>query len=165
MAALEHLRLADISDREILLTLIDIANDDPADNDGWVDGPDIAQRLGMKGERPGRCVATRMSWLQRYGAVERELLYDANGNPITNRNTGEHKRGQRWRPTEVGHAVASGAMKKSQQNALDAMDDAQLLLTARFVADAARGSSGAGAKMIEREWKHRWTATNGWVRP
>jgi hypothetical protein len=159
MAPLERLRLADLSDREILLIMIDLA-----ETDGWVLALDVADRLAMKGDHPHRMVASRLAWLRRYGAVERELLWDEHGNAIINR-AGEHKHGQRWRPTDVGRAIAQGALRKAQETALAGITDEQLVLVARHVAERARGaSSETSAKLVEREWKHRWLRQNGYDR-
>jgi hypothetical protein len=153
---LDHLRLADLSDREVLLALMDAA-----DGDGFASAPDIASQLGMKGDHPQRMVSSRCAWLRRYGAVERELLWDDNGNAIMNRK-GEQRTGQRWRPTELGYALARGSLKKAQENALAGLTDEQLVLATRAIAERARGSSNASfGKMTEREWKHRWLRQNG----
>src|SRR5262245_7329546 len=119
--ALEHLRLADLSDREVLMAMLDLT-DDP---ESYVNSDDVAKQLGMKGDRAKQCVAIRLSWMSRYGAVERELLYDENRNPIVTR-AGDHKRGQGWRPTEVGEAIADGSLKANQERMLDGLTDAQL---------------------------------------
>jgi len=152
--ALDHLRLEDLSDREVLLALIDAA-----DGDGFASAPDIAAQLGMKGDHPQRMVSSRCAWLRRYGAVERELLWDEHGNAIMNRK-GEQRQGQRWRPTELGYALARGSLKKGQQSALEGLSDEQLVLATREIAERARGNGYFG-KMTEREWKHRWLRTNG----
>jgi hypothetical protein len=155
---LDHLRLVDLSDREILLIMKDLSQ---GVEDGWVLAIDVADRLGMRGDHPHRKVASRLAWLRRYGAVERELLYDELGQPLLTRK-GEHRAGQRWRPTEIGDAIALGALKRAQERALEGLNDEQLLLVARHVAERARGASSAtSSKMIEREWKHRWLRQNG----
>jgi prolyl-tRNA synthetase len=146
MAKLEHLRLGDLSDREILLTLRDVADDD-----GWATSLDISEQLSMGGDKPTQCVAQRLSWLRRYGAVDRE---DGKGAL------------RRWRLTEVGGRLAMGTLKANQERMLEGLDDAQVLAVTRYVAQQARHMGNhTSSKLIEREWKHRWIAQNGWTRP
>jgi hypothetical protein len=147
---LDHLRLADLSDREILLVLRDVA-----DGDGWADAVHVADQLAMIGDHPHRMVASRLSWLRRYGAVDREEE--------------QHKRDdgskvRRWRLTATGEALALGTLKRAQERALEGLDDTQLLLVARHVAEHARAASATAAKLTEREWKHRWTRDGGGLR-
>src|SRR5215471_1778606 len=157
---LEHLRLVDLSDREILLTLVEVA-----DEDSFAHAEEIAAKLGMKGDNAKRCVITRLSWLSRYGAVERELLYDELGVPQTTRG-GKLKLGQGWKPTEIGYSIANGQLKQNQTKMLEGLTDAQMLSVTRYVAEQARGMGNfTSSKLIEREWRHRWTRQNGWTRP
>jgi hypothetical protein len=58
--------------------------------------------------------------------------------------------------------LESASLRAAPQRAVDAADEAQLLLVARIVAERARASSSsAAAKLIEREWRHRWLRVNG----
>jgi hypothetical protein len=155
---LDHLRLGDLSDREILLVL-----DDVADDEGYANAHDIAAQLAMIGDHPNRSVSVRLSWLARYGAVERELLWDEHGNPLFVGNSTEQRRGQRWRMTPIGEALATGSLKRAQERALDELTDEQLLLATRVIAERARSSRNAtSGKLAEREWKHRWLRVNGY---
>jgi predicted transcriptional regulator len=67
----EHLTLLDLSDREFLLVVMDAS-----DGDGWADSQDIANLLDV--ER--RNASSRLSWLVRWGVVEREHKRDESGN-------------------------------------------------------------------------------------
>lgn len=156
---LESLRLEDLSDREVLLVVRDVA-----ELDGWAYAEDVGAQLGIVAEHRRRAAAVRLSWLSRFGAVEREHLVDAFGNlRYINDDRGRPKYGQRWRLTEVGEALADGKLRAAQQRSVDDADDAQLLLVARAVAERARHSGNAtSAKLIEREWRHRWTRVNGY---
>jgi hypothetical protein len=150
--ALDHLRLGDLSDREILLTLMDVA-----DHDGYADARDIAMQLAMIGDHPHRAVASRLSWLRRYGAVDREEephKPEDGGPPV-----------RRWRLTQIGEAIATGSLKRAQERALEEVGDDQLVLLTRLIAERARASGSAtSAKLAEREWKHRWIRVNGYPR-
>jgi hypothetical protein len=151
---LETLRLEDLSDREVLLVIADLAGEDA---DGWVLAYDVGERLGIAETKRKRAASSRMSWLRRYGALEREYLttehgeikYDTKGNP---------RWGQRWRLTVAGHEIAMGNLRAGQHKAVDGMTDGQLLLLTRALADRARyAESSTAAKLAEREWKHQWT--------
>jgi hypothetical protein len=158
MSPLESLRLIDLSDREVLLVVADVADDD-----GWAYAYDVAERLGVADAYRRRAGAQRLSWLKRYGAVEREHEADEHGNLMYVAGDPHRPRyGQRWRLTATGEALASGRLRAAQQRAVDDADEAQLLLVARIVAERARASSSsAAAKLIEREWRHRWLRVNG----
>jgi hypothetical protein len=154
--ALQGLRLADMSDREVLLVVHDLE-----DNDGWVLAFDVGMRLGIVEEHAKRAAAQRMTWLRRYGALEREvktdhkgdIIYDPKGNP---------RWGQRWRLTEVGRVIALGTLRRTHVNALDTIHDGQLLLITRGIADRIRGAENfTAAKLAEREWRHRLMRQNG----
>ena len=64
---LEHLRLEDLSDREVLLVMLDVA-----DPDGWVDALQVGVQFGIPEEHALRTATSRLTWLMRWGAVQRE---------------------------------------------------------------------------------------------
>lgn len=143
--AREHLRLEDLSDRELLLVIADIAGDG-----GYADGLDIAARLDIGGEYPRRTVACRLSWLVRWGALQREYERDEAGN-IRYRRDGKVVYTQRWGLTPMGWAVASGELRKGLETQLERVDDAQMVVLTRWV--ARRSSSFTARKLAEREWR------------
>jgi len=141
----EHLRLEDLSDREILLMIADVA-----DGDGFADSLAIATRLDIGGAHPRRTVAVRLSWLARWGAVQREHERDEKGN-IRYTRDGKVRHTQRWGLTPIGWQVASGELRKGLENALERVDDGQMLVLTRWLA---RRNAGATArKLAEREWR------------
>lgn len=151
--ALDHLRLADLSDREVLLIL-----EDCADADGYADPMDMAERLGVSGEHPRRIVSARLAWLRRFGAVDREREVDERGRPLYV----EHRAGtktprytQRYRMTTIGHALASGQMRKTQERALEGMRDGEMLQLTQWLTRRARTSGGTVQKLVQREWRYR----------
>jgi hypothetical protein len=146
---MDSLKLADMSDRELLLAMLDVAGPD-----GYVDRYDVAQHLGMQGENPARSVSVRLAWMARWHTVERELLWDDNGNPVLTRK-GEHRRGQRWRLTPRGMAIASGALKKSAENAVADMDEATMLLIVQRVAQSSIAGGSDAEALVRREWNYR----------
>ena len=156
--ALESLSNAVLSDREVLLVLRDLA-----DADGWAYAYDVGERLGVAEEHARRAAANRLSWMVRYGAVEREHLKDADGKArYVNDDPDRPKYGQRWRLTDIGEAIAVGKLRVAQERAVADIGEAELVLMTRLVAERARGAHNAtAAKLAEREWKHRWARING----
>jgi len=147
---LEHLRLLDLSDREFLLVLADVITDS---GDGWADSLEVAQRLGIKGESPRRTVACRLSWLARWGAAKREHRRDDHGN-IRYHKDGRPMHTQRWALTGVGADIAQGALRKTDETALERLRDEQLVLVARWLNKRSRnGTPATMTKLVEREWR------------
>ena len=110
--ALDHMRLEDLSDREFLLIVAEVAED----GDGWADSQEIADRLDLSKRR---LASSRLSWLARWGAVERQHAQDAAGN-IRYHRDGKVMHTQHWRLTAVGWQVASGELRKGLESQLDA---------------------------------------------
>lgn len=150
--SLDHLRLADLSDRELLLLVAD-----HADGEGWASAKDIALQLQMS-DGGHRSVANRLSWLMRHGVVERELLWDEHGNAVMHTRNGQpaQKRGQRWRLTETGQAMAAGKLRAAQLRALAELTDGQLLVAARELAARTATASDGVQWVGRREWQRRW---------
>jgi hypothetical protein len=142
------LTLLDLSDRELLLLLRDAA-----DGTGFADARDIAARLDLTGDHPHRSVAVRLSWLVRYGAVEREHARDERGNIRYHRN-GKAMTTQRWGLTDLGLAMATGKLTKSQEKTLEAMGGGSLLMATRFLSRKIRGSDEQTGKLFDREYRH-----------
>jgi len=158
--AIESLANAVLSDREVLLVLRDLSE---SDADGWVYAYDVGERLGVVEQHRRRAAAQRLSWLKRYGAVEREHEADEHGNLLyVAGDTHRPRWGQRWRLTPVGEDFATGKLRAAQERALESVTDANLALVAQAVAERARHSSATLANLVEREWKHRWARVNGY---
>jgi hypothetical protein len=141
--AVERLTIDDYSDREFLLVLADVA-----DADGWAESHDIADRLDLARKA---IASSRLSWLRRWGAVEREHERDDNGNLRYHRD-GRAMHTQRWRLTDAGHALAVGSLRKGQESALAKIGDDQLLLVTRWLSERTR--AGVSAKLAQREWRY-----------
>lgn len=155
--SLDSLRLVDLSDREVLLVVRDVA-----DGDGWAYAYDVGAQLGVVEEHRRRAAAQRLSWLRRFGAVEREHLADENGNLLyTAGDTHRPRWGQRWRLTDAGEAIALGRLRAPEQRAIDGLDEPAALLAVREIARRARYADVTLAKLIDREWRHQWTRENG----
>lgn len=144
--SLLSLKLTDFSDRELLLIL-----DDVSDDEGWSSARDMVEPVGLK-EDGVRHVSSRLAWMRRYGAIERELLWDENGNPIT--GPMGQRQGQRWRLTEAGKMMAYGKLTKAQHKALEGIGEGELILAMRQMSLHFANASDTGATLARREWTH-----------
>jgi hypothetical protein len=143
--AIDRLTIEDMSDREFLLAVHDLREDD-----GWTDSEAIRERLDLA-ER--RIASTRLSWLARWGAVEREYRTDEDDRPRLRKN-GAFFYTQRWRLTVAGAALAHGQLRPSQLNWLDRVDDTQLLQATAWLAQRMHSGGDVTAKLIQREWRY-----------
>ena len=134
-----------MSDREVLLALVDAQDDD-----GWTDSLSLAINLGFETRRPA---AQRLSWLARYGAVERELVRDESGNIRVRRN-GKPMHTQRWRMTPAGATLATGRLSPRQIETLDKYEDGQMVLVTRWLAKRQRTSDFTTSKLLSREYRY-----------
>lgn len=147
----DSLTIDDFSDREFLLVVVDAY-----DEDGWADSQRVADRLDLLNRR---FASSRLSWLQRFGAVEREHRRDDAGNLRWHKN-GRPMWTQRWRLTEAGEMLAFGQLRKGDETALARLKDGQLLLVTRWLTQRS-GTEGTTAKLVQREWRHGHARRNG----
>lgn len=144
--ARESLTLLDYSDREFLLLCMDVAEDD-----GYFDSQVLADQLDLSHKR---AASSRLSWLARWEAVEREHARDHTG-AIRYHRDGKVMTTQRWRLTPLGVGVASGTLKAGQRKSLEGLHDDQLIEVTRWLSERTRnGSAGGVNKLALREWKH-----------
>lgn len=147
---LTHLRLEDLSDREVLLVLLDVA-----DGGGWASAQDIADQLGIVSpeEDPGharRVVTSRLVWLMRWGALDREPA-----EAVPKRKAGEEPVYRRWRCSAIGHDMATGQLRKAQEAALADARDGDMLLLAQQLVGRMQGSGTTVRNLVRREWRYR----------
>jgi hypothetical protein len=86
----ESLTILDYSDREFLLLVVDCY-----DGDGWAAAKVIGKRLNLVHHRSA---SSRLSWLTRFGAVEREYKRREDGE-LHLTPSGNLVPTQRWRLT------------------------------------------------------------------
>jgi hypothetical protein len=139
------LTLLELSDRELLLVLRDCAGP------GYATAAQIAERMDMTDGH--RSVSCRLSWLVRYGAVEREYQRDAMGQ-IRYRRNGKVMYAQGWRLTFDGLTMATGKLGKQAEAQLERLTDGQTLMTARWLTRRIVESDRTAAVLIDREYRH-----------
>lgn len=133
---LKGLTILDMSDRELLLIVMEEAEADPH---GFADTASIAERLGLGVKHPNNSTGVRLGYLRRIGAVEK----DPESEPGLTR----------WAVTRKGQSMATGQIRAAAQKQLDSMGEEQMMLMARFVGLRARKVDTA-SKLIRREWRH-----------
>ena len=126
---------------------------DVSDGEGWALAADVADRLGMEGEHPGRSVSVRLSWLKRYGAVEREHERDPTTGALLYRGE-KPVHTQRWKMTPIGFQMAVGKLTKKQQEQLDRLQDGSMLMTMRWLSQRVVGSDPTVGKLMDREYRY-----------
>jgi hypothetical protein len=146
---LEGLTLLDLSDREFLLVVRDAGGVLP----NYVTAEQVAVHLRLIGENPVRSVSARLSWLKRYGAVDREYERDHTGNIRENRN-GKPVYTQGWALSELGLQMAVGNLTKTQQASLERLGDGQMLMTMRLLSQRVIASNSTVSKLMDREYRH-----------
>jgi hypothetical protein len=128
---MQSLKLVDYSDRELLALVRDLQ-----DREGWTSSTALLNRLGLDHPSPEQCVATRMGWMRRFGAVER------------------HEKGGRYRLTPVGEVMVSGKLNSSTENTLNKIKPEQMLLVTKWLADRQKHSEETARTLIRREWQY-----------
>lgn len=150
-----RLTLVDFADRDLLGLLIDALDDD-----GWASSESIVNLPGLKflregNPRPVNCVSSRLGWLWRYGAVEREQARDENGAKLyIAGDKSRPKLTQRWRLTPLGQAMATGTLSTRERDRLDGLDPTKLLDVTRWVARSAVHGPGLARTLTIREFRH-----------
>jgi hypothetical protein len=144
------LSIAEFSDREFLLIV-----QEAEDADGWSSSHEVAKRVsGLETAEPHRSVANRLSWLWRFGAVEREYVRDEHGQLVLTRG-GKPKLTQRWKLSPLGEAMANGQLRAAQQRSLEAMNEGQLFTVTRWLTEQYRANRGQPVGLlVRRVWTH-----------
>lgn len=124
----------DMTDRELLLVM----NDCPIDEDGYVDTHDVADFLNLSHKNPTQCVGQRLSWMKRFGFVERHP-------------DKEHM----WRILPIGEDLMSGRLKRGLENSLDSLRPGEQLLVMRHITHTGYVTADAPvANAVRREYLH-----------
>lgn len=135
---LNSLKLSEFSDRELLLNLQDVA-----DEEGYATSDDVAGILGIDHDNPQHCVSARFIWLRLYGALDSDKIKD-----------GENKGKVKWRLSGKGRAMANGQLAPQQERALENIDEDQMIPVVRTIAQRQRTGDETAGHLMRREWYH-----------
>lgn len=150
-----RLTLVDFSDRDLLGLLIDAL-----DPDGWASSEAISNLPGLKflregHPRPVQCVGSRLGWLWRYGAIEREQMRDEHGTKVyIAGDKSRPKLTQRWRLTPLGEAMVKGSLTKAQQAQLEGMGMDKMLSVTRWLGRSAIHAPDLARTLTIREFRY-----------
>lgn len=133
----------DRTDREMLLLIVRVL-----DEDGVASSEDVAEALGLgekNGLSPAGRVASRLSWMARFGFIER----------IDPHQLGRSLKPSLWILTPVGERLIEGKLTKAVESALDSADSgSHLLIMRRLVQRAYVDASYSTAVAVRREYQH-----------
>lgn len=137
------LRNEDYTDRELLHVIAT-----SLDERGMASSESVAARLGLSpngdSRGPGAKIATRLSWMTRYGFLAR----------IDPQTSGA--KGTRWVITQAGEEIMNGRLSRTFESQLDRMNVGAQVLTMRAL--TVRGYIGGareGANALRREYLHQ----------
>jgi hypothetical protein len=114
---------------------------------------DIAEELGM-GPRNGRSgsgrVATRLSWMVRYGLLRRVEVSDGR---------------KAWQITDGGERLMDGKLSQATVNAIESSDPGdQMLMMRRLTQRGYVHGDDTTAVALRREYEHNAAQRNGYGR-
>ena len=126
----DSLKLVDFLDEEFLALVVD-----NADYEGWASSQTIAESIQISTKNVG----SRLSWMRRYGAVERDT------------RPGSRTQGF-WRLTQRGEALVHARFSKGQQTAISSVRDEQLLTLMAELSDRYEAVDGVTANLVRRRF-------------
>lgn len=140
--ALKSLTVLDMSDRELLLIVMEEAE---ADADGFAHTRAVAERLALDVKHPTNSTGIRLAYLRKIGAVEKADPHDFE----------ESWDGSRWTVTPIGRMMATGEMKAAARKQLENMGpDAMLLLTRYAARQTREAPNETVGRLLQREWRN-----------
>jgi hypothetical protein len=122
-----HATLYDFRDLDLMLKI-----EDEGDQDGWIEAAVLAESLGFGEEvRP---VAQRLSWMRRYGMLDR------------------HQDSGEWRLTEGGLRVIEARLKAAQTRTIEKLPDESMVEVMANITSRYRHGGGLIASLLRREF-------------
>lgn len=144
------LRNVDYTDREMLHIIARVA-----DSDGIATADDIADVLdiGSKdGRSPASRVSPRLSWMRRYGFIDR----------VDHKAVNRPSLPSLWIITSIGDQLMHGEITKAVENAIDKnAPGTQLLIMRRLMQRSYVSGSSSVAAAVRREYEHSRAQRNG----
>lgn len=145
---LEGLTLRDLNDREFLLVLRDAGAVLPL----YATAADIADHLRLTGEHPHRSVSSRLAWMRRLGVVDREYERDTHGQIVMRGDGTTPVYRQGWALNALGLQMATGALTKTQEAALERLKDGQMLVTVGWLTQRVQSDPMVG-RLMDRAYR------------
>lgn len=134
----QRARLQDVRDRELLSAIAHLADDE-----GWCTSAEIVKAYNVQHDRPLQCVGARLSWMKRWGLVER--------------SHGDVGSGSRWRLSKRGSHLQNGHIDKTLEAQMKAMGEPEMLDLTSAIARRRQSSTREAAIVANREWRY-WYA-------
>jgi hypothetical protein len=125
---LSGLTLNEFSDEEFLAKVMD------TNGDGWISTDEISDAINLDVQYPNSNVGIRLSWLKRFGVVERDF------------DTGM------WRVTKIGQDLVTAKFSSPAAKAIDAIDDSQLFLLSQRLSSRYERVNPATANLVRRQF-------------
>lgn len=127
------LKLTEFEDIEFLARLEDLA-----DEDGYTSTQVLADGLNLDVEYPARNVGSRLSWMRRYGVVEKDP-----------------ERAQFWRLTLVGSELVHGKLTRSQRTMIQRVGPDGTLAMIRAVSQRiVTDRRDEAIHLASRQWRY-----------
>jgi hypothetical protein len=132
------MKLDDVSDREVLALLADVA-----DGDGTASTLDLATAMDLGTKHPLSNVGVRLAYLRRIKMVDRE--------PTT----------KRWFLTSMGLQYVAGRLSATQQRALESLkSEGAAWAATESLSRLLKDAGDSQATMMRRQWQHGWAQRN-----
>jgi hypothetical protein len=132
------LRLVEMTDRDVLYALADVANEE-----GWASSTEIAAHIGITAKYPARNVGSRFASLRRFGLLERKV-----------------EKGETfWRANDDCHALvfANGHITAAQQRMIENLPEGKRAEAIRALAALLPEGSRASIHLGRRAWQGTFT--------
>lgn len=136
----DRVRISDFSDRELLALVADLGSQ--------VTARDLAIRIFGIAEleeneqeirRESRCVTSRLSWMRRFGLIERD------------KESGE------WLISAMGEALRKTRVSRAIANGIESADEAASLSLANIVGERLVSSGPVAGQAMQRELQFQIT--------
>lgn len=132
------MKLDDVSDREVLAMLQDVA-----DGDGMASTLDMATAMDLDTKHPLSNVGVRLAYLRRIEMVQRD--------PDT----------KRWYLTSMGTQYVAGRLSATQTRALESLkSEGAAWAATESLSRLLKDAGDSQATMMRRQWQHGWAQRN-----
>lgn len=128
---MDRLTNFEMADREILHIVNDCTN-----GNGWAPREAIERKLRLSHPDPARCIASRFSWMIRWGWLIKEKDEAA------------------YRVTKIGADLMRGDIDKALAATLKSLSAGERVVMIRHLGQSYQRSGRAAQIMMRRQWQH-----------